>query len=171
MLPVLLFSCKTAEPFTGDGIEYFPSTGRNEQRDSISFSAGTSISVDSLRTLWATPANHPNDFTITYDSTMPKQDTIPVIMLVCDTLKRSNGVLWLDSTGRVMDELLSTTPDVWWKPGFEIWEIEYGQVPCANPTLAMVCYGSYKSKFIGYLDRRKKPLESWIVVWMVKEIR
>lgn len=114
---------------------------------------------------YATPANGIG-MTISgvQTSTEPKQDTIACLMLVCDTLKRSNGVLWLDSTGKVMDEVLSTTPEVWWKPGFMVrdalptnWPSPFNFEP--------------EHQFVQYLDRRKKPLDSWIVVWLTKEIK
>ncbi len=101
-------------------------------------------------------------------STEPKQDTVACLMLVCDTLKRSNGVLWLDSTGKVMDEVLSTTPEVWWKPGFMVKSeklIKDKWSGCDG------CTYEYTAIITSYLDRRKKPLDSWIVVWMTKEVK
>ncbi len=88
------------------------------------------------------------------DSTIeqPRQDTIPIIMLVCDTMKRQTEFQGWEST----------TPTVWWKPGFmvmewrELWQSNNGMISFPRTPI--------------YLDRRKKPLDSWIVIWMVKEI-
>ena len=86
---------------------------------------------------------------------IPKQDTIPVIMLVCDTLKRqSENVAFYE-----------TSPQVWWKPGFVVRQ----KLLTEYPKRTLIEY-NYPLEQPIYLDRRKKPLDSWIVVWMVKEL-
>ncbi len=107
---------------------------------------------------YATPANGIG-MTISgvLTSTEPKQDTIACLMLVCDTLKRASGYMWFDSTGAKGEEILNTSPEVWWKPGFVIYK--YYQ------------RNGWDVQEPIYLDRRKKPLDSWIVVWLTKEIK
>lgn len=96
---------------------------------------------------------------------IPKQDTVKILMLVCDTSRINlfliNGV----------EQTYSYDYTTWWQFGYEVYETEYGQVPCENPNLAMACYGKYRSKFIGRFDQNKKPLPKSIVVWMTKEIK
>jgi len=101
--------------------------------------------------LWATPANHTTSFTIS------RRDTVPCIMLVCDTLKRPTGMGSSESSGMAY----YTEPTVWWKPGFIVTE---------EITTKDKWSGMDTELKVTYLDRRKKPLDSWIVVWMVKEI-
>ena len=85
------------------------------------------------------------------DSVRYREDTIQVIMLVADTLKRpTEHVGWTE-----------IDPTVWWKPGYiiinfgKMWLYNWLEVEPPEPI---------------FLDRRKQRLPEHIVVWMIKEL-
>lgn len=109
---------------------------------------------------------------IEYDAT--KQDTIKVLMLVCDTSGKISFGKRIQITDSLWYKEKRWYEDVWWQFGYEVYEMRYGQIPCNSNTgtsaIAAVCYGWYRSKFISKLDQDKKPLPKSIIVWITKEI-
>ena len=139
-----------------------------QKKDSIIITLSNGLSVtempDSVRRLllstWATAGNRINDFTIT-----PRQDTIRVLMLVCDTMGWPHT-----SIGSVIPSAQAYNEGrvVWWQYGYEVpvlyerggmgqlWVDKDGYVIALKPI---------------YLDQNKKPLPKNIIVWMIKEIK
>lgn len=116
-------------------------------------------------TLWATPGNRLDSFTIT-----PKQDTIKVLMLVCDT-SRIISDFYKSVGGDYFYQNMVT-----WQFGYEVYEIDWGQIPCSDVELgtaaiSTLCLGWKRIKFISNLDQNKKPLPRSLVVWLSKEIK
>lgn len=82
-----------------------------------------------------------------------KQDTIPVMMLVCDTASKAYPI-WLSDTIHKLKEKTFYSNGVWWDFGYEV-----------------RFTGVYTPRYIyfEYLDKDKKPLEKNIVVFTTKE--
>ena len=145
-----LFGCKTAEPFDGrvDG-EYIDTTlvYSNPGMWVRDTTPTKDLSIDSLlsqlKDIYAVPADMSNYRYL---------DTIPALLLVCDTFKYRS----MEYQG-----MYEIDPQVWYKPGhivierFAAWAKFSWLFTPAEPT---------------FLDRRKKPLDSKLVVWMVKEL-
>lgn len=136
-----------------------------QKKDSVpSFISSTSLSElsDSARMLllstWATNMNTGrSEFTIT-----PKRDTIPVIMLVCDTTWDTNEYVEIydSSTHKIIDKywIFHASGNIWWQFGYEVREW--------NSTAIGILYHEPL-----YFDQNKKPLSKNLVVWMTKEIK
>lgn len=93
----------------------------------------------------------------------PKQDTVKVLMLVCDTAKYpNNGMLYF----RHQDQMLNEGKLTWWQYGYEVRET------CGH-TISIFPIGTTCPHFTyySYLDQNKKKLPSSIVVWITKEIK
>lgn len=90
------------------------------------------------------------------------RDTIPVIMLVSDTVKDVTPMGLSQFKNGVSTEIYYSryNPIVTWQYGYEVmeWPDKNGYVIIG--TLAT---------FVGYLDENKKPLT--LMVWMSKEIK
>lgn len=85
-------------------------------------------------------------------------DTIPVIMLVCDTARKLNGIesnsIWAGINHHVL-----------WMFGYEVLEPTGEYYNCANPnTLLYLSKQIFRHK--EYLDENKKPLPKSTIVWM-----
>lgn len=95
----------------------------------------------------------------TSDTTIRKIDTIPVILLVCDTAKKGDGkskiTFSIFYNAEKPEENVGTSvnhvPYVFWIKGYEAREI-------VNHFLEKIYY----------LDENKKPLKKNIVVWLSK---
>jgi hypothetical protein len=107
---------------------------------------------------WTYPYNSRNGLTIT-----PKQDTIPVIMLVCDTSIGAHSLqLWFSEQGKASNEGRLC----WWQFGYEVYVDSSGAY---DLTIIGVSQSHYILK--GYIDKYKNPLPKNILVWMTKEIK
>lgn len=95
---------------------------------------------------------------------MAKQDTIRVLMLLCDTTSKSISIggVSLDSSGEVIKIHNPKYYDssVWWQFGYVIYP---------SITFRAAFQDQVPNKF--YLDQTKKPLSKSIIVWMTKEIK
>lgn len=92
--------------------------------------------------------------------TIIKQDTIPVLMLVCDTSAMQGRIRygWKGDTVRKITDSYYRE-NVWWQLGYE--------VLAGYPVYALL----YPNSVIAYLDKDKKPLPKSIVVFLTKEIK
>jgi hypothetical protein len=89
----------------------------------------------------------------------PKQDTIPVIMLVCDTIGYPHI-----SIGFLIprDQAYNEGRTVWWQFGYKVYE----------PYTTQLTFSPFdKVPNSIYLDTNKKSLPKSIVVWISKEIK
>lgn len=100
-----------------------------------------------------------------------KYDTVKVLMLVCDTSLSPGMGRYLYYGKDVFLMQRRMVEAVWWQFGHEVYEMDWGSVPCKNQELAINCFGWYRDKFIGRFDQNKKPLPKPIVVWITKEIK
>lgn len=94
----------------------------------------------------------------------PKQDTVKVLMLVCDTSRPNTIKKFEDGT------IFEKSGNVWWQFGYIVKEkIETDQWV----TRAESMIGEFVSYWVTkqYLDKNKKPLQKSIIVWMSKEIK
>lgn len=106
---------------------------------------------------------------------IPK-DTIPVIMLVCDTsfvtFSSSLDVHESKDSIKTLYHIDNRVPHVWWQFGYEVSESKwYDQIIEDRGESILVTPAGYKEGLISYLDKDKKPLPKSIIVWMVKEIK
>lgn len=97
-----------------------------------------------------------------------RQDTIPVIMLVGDTLDRKDygfSFLEFNKDGKLVekigDSVVFKDYSVWWQFGYEV-------SPIIDENSWEYWLINYKTE---YLDQNKKPLPKSIIVWMTKEIK
>lgn len=81
----------------------------------------------------------------TWATTTPTQDTIRVMLLVCDT---------------AFIMRLYNKPVCWWQYGYEVVDLYETKLTVA-----------YYVQSQNYLDQNKKPLSKSIVVWMAKQIQ
>lgn len=127
------------------------------QVDSIKTLPRASHSRDTLLTIWRNAAEASRGNFILVDTTFAwrrsngKTDTIPVIMLVCDTMliPGSVTILFLDQMSNQPYEagnVKNRIPYCWWQFGYYI-------------------------RYSGYLDENKKPLSPSIVVWESKILK
>jgi len=104
---------------------------------------------------------------VAHDLRIIDADTIPIMMLVCDTLDYFRAFWIRDSIGAEKNRLHPVwnsdrykIPEkktgVWWQYGYKI---------ASGATI-----WDNDGEIIGYLDKNKKPLPKNIVVWMSKEI-
>ena len=86
------------------------------------------------------------------------QDTMPVLMLVCDTGKKSNNytayIAVINDNGKeeILGQCNGCVPYVWWMFGYSVSTI----------TMRAALLPSI------YLDEKKKPLSKSLVVWISK---
>jgi len=141
LLPVLLFSCKTAEPFTGDGDSTLVLTGTSTGDYRTTLPAD-SFSISILKDIYAVPADMANYRYL---------DTVKALLLCGDTARYYTG----------SDGWYEIDPQCYWIAGYIIierfaaWAKFAWLFTPAEPT---------------FLDRKKKPLEKTTLVWMVKEL-
>lgn len=98
-------------------------------------------------------------------------DTIPVVMLVCDTgLKKSSGAFSVSYYNNGDIETIYKVEDrigfIWWQFGYSVRE----KYCCINGNTSNLAY--YKAvpyfEHLYYLDDKKQPLSKNIIVWMAK---
>jgi len=96
----------------------------------------------------------------TMDAKGQTRDTIPCLMLVCDTAN-TLPIFWED-----YGILYRLKPwEVVWIMGFEIREKHNTAEGCIDPGLTPGIWRDYY-EHVAYLDSKKKPLAKSVVVWM-----
>ena len=99
----------------------------------------------------------------------PKYDTIPVLMLVCDTAtySRFDTDAFIGNTIAVYkDGSVVYDPGVIWQFGYEVRSVTSGYLYLTEDGYFKPTYTHHS-----YLNRGKQPMKSSTVVWMVKEIK
>lgn len=113
------------------------------------------------------------------------QDTIKVLMLVCDTADQQyfTSEAIFDATGglltaEITDSFTLKYWGVFWRFGYEVWtqkwvETYWESVSSGNLSFQLIEVPAHfeRDKFIIRLDANKKPLPKSLVVWMTKEIK
>lgn len=114
----------------------------------------------------------------------PKFDTIPVIMLVCDTTKEIDSDLVSLSpvynsesiskkTGRRGYFVNGYLNDTWWMFGYEVRQSVFVPAHETNNGDGTITLfpDEYQDRLVGRLDQNKKGLSTGIVVWLTKKIK
>jgi hypothetical protein len=98
-----------------------------------------------------------------------RQDTVDVIMLVCDTSFKVGDVgvkleAFDDGDRKLIYNIPNRIPYLWWQFGYEV------RGGCGHDLLNGMIVGCIHLVEISHLDQNKKPLQKNIVVWVTQEI-
>lgn len=104
---------------------------------------------------------------VSYCFDQRQKDTIPTLLLVCDTSKKGNGK-WV-MIGEDADRYNHT---LYWVKGYSIREKHDNTEGIIDPYIMQgFKYQEYYEPIGEYLDSEKKKLKPSIIVWMTKYIK
>lgn len=102
-------------------------------------------------------------------------DTVPVIILVCDTAYEKSidtQIIFRDfnKTSKYEYSASHRIMDVWWMFGYEVRKVHSGTDGMIDPGFYLGIKFEDWYFHIEYLDEKKRPLPKSAVVWLSKEI-
>jgi hypothetical protein len=129
-----------------------------------------------------TPLHLPSFFGVSDTAPIPEtKDTIPILMLVCDTSIKEYETL--PQMG-IIKSYLDVDKNVIWEKGYEVRDVKYQYADVSVDPNHQMSDGAwtllgrvpiYKQMpyytFLKYLDADKKELSKNIIVWMYNEIK
>jgi hypothetical protein len=128
------------------------------KQDTISFKVDTSVSGVSTDSLMV-------DHLFNWQKQPQKTDTVPIIMLVCDTSRKEYETI---PQRGIIKSYFDVNNSVHWSFGYEVRSGAYG---CCDPLDNMVAKYYWFYTHLEYLDENKKPLSPSIIVWLSKNLK